>query len=79
MSPSPADLGESAQKEARAERVFNFLVVGAMALGFLTLVGVSITAVTVMARNLTYTDWVAHTYQVDTAIGVVVSGVDAHS
>ncbi|MBS0360954.1 MAG: CHASE3 domain-containing protein [Proteobacteria bacterium] len=39
-----------------------------MVLGFVTLLGVAATAATVLARNLNYTDWVAHTYRVDTAI-----------
>lgn len=43
-------------------------MVGAIALGFLTLLGVAAAAATALARNVTYTDLVAHTYQVDTAI-----------
>ncbi|MBS0331942.1 MAG: CHASE3 domain-containing protein [Proteobacteria bacterium] len=61
-------MSEAALKEVRAERTFSLLVIGAVVLGFLTLVGVALVAVSVMARNLTYTEWVAHTYQVDTAI-----------
>ncbi len=68
MSPSPADTRERDLKEARAERVFNILVVGAVVLGFLTLVGVGAAAVSVMTRNLTYTAWVAHTYKVQSGI-----------
>lgn len=68
MSLSPADTRERDLREARAERTFNILVVGAVVLGFLTLVGVGAAAVSVMARNLTYTGWVAHTYKVQSAI-----------
>jgi signal transduction histidine kinase len=68
LSPSPAEFGDSAILGARAERTFNILVVGAVVLGFVTLLGVAMAAATVLSRNLNYTDWVAHTYRVDTAI-----------
>jgi signal transduction histidine kinase len=52
----------------RSERAFNSLVVGIVALGFLTLVGVSAFGISVMRDNLTFTRWVAHTYEVEGAI-----------
>jgi signal transduction histidine kinase len=52
----------------RSERAFNGLVVAAVALGFLTLVGVAAFGIGVMRDNLIFTRWVAHTYEVEGAI-----------
>jgi two-component sensor histidine kinase len=52
----------------RSERAFNAVVVGAVALGFLTLVGVGLLGAIVMNENLGFTSQVAHTYQVEGAI-----------
>ena len=68
MNPSPADTQESERRQVRAERTFNGLVVGALALGFLTLVVVGGLAASVLARNISFTGLVAHTYQVQSAI-----------
>ncbi len=52
----------------RSERTFNAVVVGAVALGFVTLVGVGLLGAIVMQENLEFTSQVAHTYQVEGAI-----------
>jgi signal transduction histidine kinase len=52
----------------RSERAFNVVVVGIVALGFLTLVGVGGYGVSVMRDNVSFTRWVAHTYEVKGAI-----------
>lgn len=52
----------------RTEGTFNAVVVGAVALGFLTLVGVGLLGADVMQDNLEFTSQVAHTYQVEGAI-----------
>jgi two-component sensor histidine kinase len=52
----------------RSERAFNAVVVGAVALGFVTLVGVGLLGAIVMRENLEFTSQVAHTYQVEGAI-----------
>jgi signal transduction histidine kinase len=52
----------------RSERAFNAVVVGIVALGFLTLVGVGAYGISVMRDNLVFTRWVAHTYEVKGAI-----------
>ncbi len=52
----------------RSERAFNTVVVGIVALGFLTLVAVAAYGLSVMRENLIFTRWVAHTYEVKGAI-----------
>ncbi|THD55592.1 ATP-binding protein [Phenylobacterium sp.] len=52
----------------RSERAFNAIVVGIVALGFLTLVGVGAYGISVMRENIIFTRWVAHTYEVKGAI-----------
>jgi signal transduction histidine kinase len=52
----------------RSEGAFNAIVIGMMAAGFLTLVGVGAFGVSVMRDNLIFTRWVAHTYEVQGAI-----------
>jgi signal transduction histidine kinase len=52
----------------RSERAFNLVVVGIVALGFLTLVGLGAYSITVMRDNMIFTRWVAHTYEVKGAI-----------
>jgi signal transduction histidine kinase len=51
----------------RSDRYFNRIVVGAVTLGFLTLVVVGSLGVNVMQQNLNFTAWVAHTYEVEAA------------
>jgi signal transduction histidine kinase len=51
-----------------SDRNFNRIVVGAVALGFLTLVLVGTLGISVMRQNLEFTSWVAHTYEVESAI-----------
>ncbi|HZZ67881.1 MAG TPA: CHASE3 domain-containing protein, partial [Phenylobacterium sp.] len=64
----PAEPRERGLVTPRTERAFNSLVVGAVSLGFATLVAVAVLAASVMARNLNFTALVAHTYQVQSAI-----------
>jgi signal transduction histidine kinase len=64
----PADSHDSDRRQVRAERTFNTVVVGAVVLGFVILVALAGLAVTVMARNFSYTALVTHTYQVRSAI-----------
>ena len=52
----------------RSERAFNAVVVGIVALGFLTLVAVGGYGLSVMRQNVIFTRWVAHTYEVKGAI-----------
>jgi signal transduction histidine kinase len=53
---------------ARTEKRLNRTVVGAVALGFLTLVSVGGAGLFVMQQNLGFTTLVAHTYKVEAAI-----------
>ncbi|MFI4964413.1 MAG: ATP-binding protein [Caulobacterales bacterium] len=53
---------------ARDQRFLNSGVVGAVALGFLILVIVGGYGLFVVRENLKFTDWVTHTYQVQTSI-----------
>ncbi|HLZ73909.1 MAG TPA: histidine kinase dimerization/phosphoacceptor domain -containing protein [Phenylobacterium sp.] len=64
----PAEAADRAHRQVRGERIFNTLVVGCVALGFLTLVVVGAIAASVLARNINFTGLVAHTYQVQSAI-----------
>lgn len=50
------------------DRVFNRLIVGAVALGFLSLLIVGVVAGWTMHRNQLYSRWVGHTYDVEQAI-----------
>ena len=67
LNLSPADR-RADWTSVRSERVFSGLVVGAVAMGFLLLVGVGMLAANVLSQNLNYTAWVAHTYEVESAI-----------
>jgi two-component sensor histidine kinase len=68
LKPSPADLSASDRRRLRSEKSFNSLVIGAVAVGFLTLVAVGALAASVLAKNFNFTSMVAHTYQVESAI-----------
>ncbi len=50
------------------DRLFNRLVIGLVVLGFTTLVVVGGFGISVMQRNVAFTDLVAHTYQVENAL-----------
>jgi signal transduction histidine kinase len=52
----------------RTESAFNSVVVGMVALGFLTLVGVTGFGISVMRDNVVFTRWVSHTYEVERAV-----------
>lgn len=51
-----------------SDRTANALVLGAVIAGFLSLMGIGLLGVAVTQRNLTFTDLVAHTYEVQDAI-----------
>jgi two-component sensor histidine kinase len=52
----------------RSQRAFNTLVIGCVVLGFVTLVAVGLLAITAMAQNFNFTNWVAHTYRAENDI-----------
>jgi len=51
-----------------SDRTANALVIGAVVAGFLLIMAIGVVGVRVMQRNLTFTDLVAHTYEVQDAI-----------
>ena len=51
-----------------SDRMANTLVLGSVVSGFLLILGIGLVGVTVMQRNLAFTDLVAHTYEVQDAI-----------
>jgi signal transduction histidine kinase len=51
-----------------SQTTLNRLVIGFVVTGFLALVLAAIVGLNVMARNIAFTDWVTHTYQVENAI-----------
>ncbi|HZZ31568.1 MAG TPA: CHASE3 domain-containing protein, partial [Phenylobacterium sp.] len=68
MNPWPAEISRSDRQRLRYERSFNSLVIGALAVGFLTLVAVGALAASVLGQNFNFSAMVAHTYQVESAI-----------